>query len=82
MSKEINVGADGIMTMKGGKGFVATGQAATSLDLAQAYNMNLDDLRQITQVILTNENGGTSVYQVCLWSARNRHAGRFFSCKI
>ena len=64
MSKEINVGADGIMTMKGGKGFVATGQAATSLDLAQAYNMNLDNLRQITQVILTNEDGGTSVYQV------------------
>ena len=52
------------MTMKGGHGFVATGQAATSLDLAKAYNMNVDNLRQVSQVILNNDDGSTSIYQV------------------
>ena len=64
---------NGVMTMKGGKGFVATGQAATSLDLAKAYNMNIDNLRQITQVILNNDDGSTSIFQVLLppWAPKS-----------
>ena len=52
--------------MKGGKGFVATGQAATSVDLSRAYMMDVNNLRQVSQVILTEGGASsTSIYQVC-----------------
>lgn len=64
LSKEAKVGRNGIMTMRDGKGFVATGQAATSVYLAEAYNLSINELRQITHVIAPGGDGSTSIYQV------------------
>ena len=69
------MGRDGVMTVKSGKGFVATGQAATLVDLAEAFNLDADDLRTIHQLILPADDGSTSIFNVrcTLLTSGSRH---------
>ena len=58
----MRVGRDGVMTAKNGRGAVSTGQAATLIDLAQAYTFTPDRLRTIHQLIVPVDDGSTAIY--------------------
>ena len=64
LSKDLSIGSGGILTSKNNAQTVRTGNIMNVQDLGSAYKLNVAQLHSFKQLILADDDGSTSIYEV------------------